>query len=700
MLRPSALALALLLLLPLPAPAQEDAPPLLEDDEGDVALAAQGTQGPTAAAAYPAVDLVALRLVEEPTSFTWQVQVADLRPGNEETGVDGSAYVVTFTHNGREFQLEVYYGLPAINGDLVFPNLSSRDNPDAEWAYVWGDPRAITLDYAADVLAVTLPRDILADADGASPYPGRSLEAIGVSASSTLSGGSAQVIVEVPLPTTVADHMPEPGQPLAVFPVQLGVVQQGDARLFSDMPFRASNGEATTYVFDVQAQNLGDGEDVMELVAVGVPSKLTVVLPVPLLVLGAEGTQDVPVLVTVPFGHDHGSAARFLLELHSQNDRDSIGRLEMGIRFLAVPQPAGHHDTVFLHSHPSSGAGAGLLNYDVGYMNTLEDDPNDALRPMHAGGLSTGLNDAFQPQYRSQWTYALGPALEMGLDTDLTRNGAFAIPLETTVPMLGTTMQVAVSVEDEFLFGPVFNSDTTIIAASQPTAPFDLPPDSKHVFEGELVPDPSGDAVPYQAGRNLYLHIEVITMGPVPTLGAAEVSWAIPPGGSVRLPVNEWHDDVDDALALLDGPTLHAVDEQERRVNPGEAIIFDVEVENPTDRTLSMRLEVTGSNAAWASLPDDAFAVPAGAVANFTVVVRAPDDAVHGERADLIVQVYPAKNPAARGLLRLVAVVDTSEDLPDEATAAQKLGKSKDTPAPGSLFVALVLVALALNRRR
>ena len=77
-----------------------------------------------------------------------------------------------------------------------------------------------------------------------------------------------------------------------------------------------------------------------------------------------------------------------------------------------------------------------------------------------------------------------------------------------------------------------------------------------------------------------------------------------------------------------------------------------------------MRFEVTGSNAEWASLPDDGFAVPADATVNFTVVVRAPADAVHGERADLILQGYPTKNPTARGLLRLVAIVDTSEDSP------------------------------------
>lgn len=700
MLRPAAVALLMLLLaVPAPALAQDEPVPVLADDEGDVYVSVQGTQGPAAASAYPAVDLVALQVSEEPGAFTFVLQVADLRPGTEETGADGSAYTIGFAHNGREFRLDLYHNVPAISGGVLFPSLSARDSPDAEWAFVWGDPRAVVVDYAADLLATRIPREVLADADGAVPYPGRSLEGINVASFSTLSGGTINVVVEVPVPTTVADQMPEPGEPFGALPVQLGVTQDGHARLFSAMPFRASNGEATTYVFQVVAQNLAPEEDVMELAAVGVPARLTVVLPVPLVVLGPNETQEVPVLVTVPFGHDHGSAASFILELHSQNDPRSVGRLAMGVRFLAVPQPAGHHDTLFLHSPQSAGAG-GLLGAGMGYMNTLEEDPNDALRPMHSTGLSIGPGDTPQPQYRHRWTYALGPALEMGLDADLSRTGAFAVPVRTTLPMLAASMQVTVMVQEDLVFGPGFSPQGVILAASQPTAPVDMLANAQHLFEGELVPDPDGDEVPYAAGSNLYLHVELTTVGPVQSLGLAQEGPAIPPGGWLRLPLNEWHDRVDDALRAIDGPALHAVTEQERRVNPGEAVVFHVEVENPMNRTLALRFEVTGSNSGWASLPDDAVSVPPDSVANVTVVVRAPADAVHGERADLILQAYPAKNPAARGLLRLVAIVETGEDLPDEAATAEKLGKAKDTPAPGFLLAALALVALAARRRR
>jgi hypothetical protein len=702
MLRLTAFALLLFLLaLPVPALGQEGDAPLAEDGEDDVHLTVQGTQGPAAASAYPAVDLVALRLLEEPTTFTWMLEVADLRGGAEETGADGVTYALDFTHNGRQFRLDLRITLPVLNSGFVFPSLQARDSPDAEWAPVWGDPRAVSIDLAGDVISVVLPREVLADAGGAVPYPSRSLEAVSVASRSTLSDARLGLgVTEVPVPMTVGDQMPDAGEPLPSFAVQLGVRQDGNARLWSATPFRASNGEATTYVYDVTAANLGPDRDVMELVAVGVPAKLTVVLPVPLVVLDGNGTQDVPVLVTVPFGHDHGSAAKFTLELRSQNDPGSVGRLEMGVRFLAVPQPAGHHDTVYLHSSQGAGTGSGLTSFEMGYMNTLETDDNDALRPMHATGLSQSFNEDMQPEYRYSWMYVLGPALEMGLDTDLTRTGAFAIPVRSTFPMLATSMQAYVTVQEDLFFGPGFGGEEVVIAASAPTAAVDLMPNAVHVFEGELVPDPSGDEVPYVVGRNMYLFIEVATLGPLPTLGFAEESAAITPGGWLRLPLNEWHDPVDDALASLDGPALSSIESQERRVNPGEAIVFHVEVENPTDRTLSMRFEVTGSNAEWASLPDGGFALPPGAIGNVTVVVRAPEGAVHGERADLILQAYPTKNPAARGLLRLVAIVDTSEDLPDEAVEAKRLGAPKDTPAPGFLAVACALAAFAASRRR
>ncbi|MEK6974722.1 MAG: hypothetical protein AABY18_00105 [Candidatus Thermoplasmatota archaeon] len=678
--------------IPLPVLAQGEPVPLLTDSVGDVHLEAQGQASP-ALPLYPGADLVALSLIEAAQDFTFILEADDLRPANEETGADGVSYAVTFTHNGREFMLQLDNTLPAI-AFFLFPLLAIRDTPTAEWSYIWADPGAVTIDYAKDLVTLKLPRDVLADAQGAVPYPGRALTEIRVHAESALSGASIQIAndVETEIPFQIIDDMPALDAAAASYDVQFGVLQTGHARLWSDAPFRSSNGEATTYVFEVEGENLGDEDDVFDVVAVGVPSQLTVVVPVPLMAIDGEESTRFPVLVTVPFGHAHGSASKFTLELRSHADATAIGRLEMGVRFLAVPQPAGHHDTVYLHT-PAGGNSGSVLGFQTGSMNTLEDDPDAVAGGFHSTGGAYNLDQTI-----FSWTYALAPALEIGLDIDLERNGAFAIPISTTLPMFQASMRAELYVEDS-AFGGFTGGGGTTIATIAPTAPVDMAAQSTVKFEGELIPDDEGDEVSFEPGRNLFLFIELSVLGPVPTLGVAEESPAVEPGSWLRLPVNEWHDPVDEALASVDGPSLEALSPQERLVNPGEAVVFAIAVENPLEEPLAMRLAVTGANAAWATISDDRFVVPAEDVVNFTVTVRAPAGALPGERADLIVQAYPRDEPEFRGLLRVVAIVDSSQDFPDEAPASAKAG-SKGSPPPSFAVVALAVLALALTRRR
>jgi hypothetical protein len=157
---------------------------------------------------------------------------------------------------------------------------------------------------------------------------------------------------------------------------------------------------------------------------------------------------------------------------------------------------------------------------------------------------------------------------------------------------------------------------------------------------------------------------------------------------------------VDEVLAALDGPGLSPLGPQERLVNPGEAVVFPVSIANPFDGEARFELQVSGPNAAWATVPG-ALTVPAHGTAQGTIVVRAPGGAVDGERADLVLQAFPRDDPTARGLLRLVAEVDTDADQPDDSAIAPA-GPGKDSPGGGAgmAAAAAALAALALARRR
>ena len=683
------MATTLLAAIP-PAAGQAMPAPLLTDDEGDATTTVAGTPGPSANAVYPGADLVALSLAESASDVTWVLQVGDLRPNNEETGVDGMAYAIRFEHHGRFFLLGIVRHLPLVQ-ESAYAYLDARDASDGYWGTVWsagsGD---VVMDFAADTYTVTLPRLLLADADGAPPFPGRNLTAISVRSVTTMGGGfvytdgSGSPLVNA---YTIVDDMPDAGQPPATYAVLVGVQQSGHAHLASAMPFRASNGEATTFVYHVEATNNGPDNETFELTASNVPTRVSVVVPVPLLPIPSNTTAIVPILASVPFAHVHGGLDTFLLELTSLDDPESVGRLEMGINYLAVPQPAGHHDKIFLHNPSQAAATPGLLGsvlpYAIGTMSTVEDETT--LPDFHSDSLTfNGLGSRFD------WEYHLAPALQMGLDVDLERMGLASLTVGTTAPLMQATLEGSLYVAGQ---------DSVLVGSLAPQAPVDIGAQGKHTFDVEFVPWKDADEVPLQPGNNLVLRLSLFG-ATIPGFPGNDAAPYIAPGGWMQLPLDEWHDDVDDALAAVDGPSLTSLGPQERLVNPGEAVVFNVSVENPTNESVPFRLAVTGQNSAWAVLPEDSFVLPPESNATLSLIVRAPAEALEGERADLVLQAYPRDEPSLRGLIRLVVDVDTDADHVDEAPLAKELTKSKDAPAPGTALLVAALAGLALLRRR
>ncbi|MHB1260928.1 MAG: hypothetical protein ACYC2H_04350 [Thermoplasmatota archaeon] len=661
---------------------------VLEDGTGDVETQVGGAPVAGGEAAYPGVDLVGFAMQETPFSVALSIRVAAL-PKQNDPGADGVEYTVFFTHNGREFRADVQVALPAIDSS-AFLSLSYRDVPGAEWSALWFSDEVV-VDAAANSLSVDLERTFLVDKDGAAPFPGRSLEGVHVLAKSLFSNANATVfLVPTTFPQSVTDALPD-AAPYPALPIQLGLAQTGHARLTSAMPFRASNGEATTFVYNITAHNLADREDTFQLAAQSVPAGYSVVLPVPALAIPAGGKADVPVLLSMPFGHQHGAVASLVLELSSLSDGSAIGRLEIGVRFLAIPQPAGHHDTVFLHQAPQgNGALVPFFAFGAEYMNTLEEDPLDAGGKSYTSGFSSNGNE-----YEHSWDFPLQPTLQMGLHVDQAKVGHLRLPIGTTVPQNQVKVTARLYAWDERQF--TFFEDPDGMVAKAESEPVDLGPSSEHLFELDLLPTEGVGRVPFTPGTNLHLGIEVTHAGP-PTLGFASEGLYIGPGSSARLPLQEWHDPVDEVLAALDGPGLSPLGPQERLVNPGEAVVFPLSIANPFAKSKRFDLEVSGPNAGWATLSPDSVEVPANSVAQATVVVRAPTGAVDGDRADLVLQAFPRDDPTSRGLLRLVAEVDTDADQVDDSAIAPTPGKK--SPSAGLPVALAALAGLALVRRR
>jgi hypothetical protein len=408
------------------------------------------------------------------------------------------------------------------------------------------------VDLAAATFSVEVERSLLADRDGAAPFPGRLLEAVHVASYS--GAGALSILGSGPAtPVVLRDRMPD-AEGNGSYPIQVGVVQAGNARLRAETPFRSSNGEATTFAFTVEAVNLGATADTYELTVNNKHPLVSIALPHPTVDVPAGDATNVTVLATVPFAHQHGETAGFTLELRSTTDPGSIGRLEMGIRYLAIPQPAGHHDELVLHSlagtDPLSTAGRnlpGVVGNDA-WLNTLAEDPSDdgsAVPPNGPGVVSLVGGTSWT------WEIPLSPGLQMGIDGDLTRLGRLSVPIGSTASLADATLSASVYVAAR-------GSDEVVLATMARTEAATIGPDSATTFEGDLVPDPAGDLVPFQQGRDLWLRL--VLEAPPTNVGLPSPYLAS--GGRFTLPLLEFHDDVAalaaGAVAAPDGPVAEA----------------------------------------------------------------------------------------------------------------------------------------------
>jgi hypothetical protein len=517
--------LAALLLAPLGQAAW------IDDPAGDLGLQADGA--PAAVPGVPthqSIDITGLDVVEGPDAFTFTLHVADLS-GMDDTSADGVLCDVFFLQGERAFRIHLWRPTPALGGG--FANLYTRDG-DGAWEQQPLADVAATLDAAADTIAFGVARADMADRSGAAPFPGRALEDVHAECRNY---GSAVSLVggTPPVPARISDRVPDLGLVAGVWPVTLGARQTGHAVLTSPEPFRASNGEATTFAYNVTAHNTGSTDDAFVLRAVDVPAFTNVSLASDKLQIPGNGQQSFQVWVTVPFAHDHGASRSFILEMASATDTTSVGRIELGVRYLAVAQPAGHHDTLYVHSFQEQGlqdpvveAVPGVVG-NGGYLNTLDEDPADSHQ-----GLSFMTGNTFGPSEHWEWEVMLAPSLLIGLDADLARVGEVEISFGSRTPM--TDVQVSA----EILVGAP-GMDLVTLVTLAPTAA--TATDDVYTVKGDLVPDAAADLIPYTPGMNLYLHVTLDATGPTDAV-PIDAPWLLPMS-SLRLPLLAYHDPVE-----------------------------------------------------------------------------------------------------------------------------------------------------------
>jgi hypothetical protein len=715
------LALAALLLAPTPTMAQnaEGTPfVLLEDDPGDVAAYAQAgpDEVPTTApsGSFDAADLLGLSITETPSEFQFNLALSTLDGGPGDGILAGIEYTVTFRHVDNVYVLRMYSF-----GDEYYGAVEQMStDPDEPFGAYVAEAR-VTPDAATSTLVAAVPRDAIVDSEGSAPYPGRVLDLFMVKAGYLNGGGFYTPLSGVPMPWAyVEDRMPEEGPSDVVLPITFGIAQSGDLRLTSNEPFRASNGEEGTFVFRVNATNLASSPQTAEFVALSPPMGWDVRVP-GVVRLDANETAEFPVIVHTAFGHKHGTATAFTLELASQSDDVSVGRIQLGLRYPKIAQPAGHHDTVYFHNSDEGDdelrKALGLFNkaltgYDYltyPYLNTAlpEDDPDDDGTPtpgMSCESLRVQEDgDTVGTTYC--WYLPLMPALEMGLDFDLGSLGAYSIPIHSLAPQPGARVQGRIvyyepsEQVDPFYY---FYEPPTVVATLLPSERAEIGVDQRVVFEGIIQPEAAGDLLVYRRGASIGLELEILTGRPDNFFLGPRTEPDLAPGGWMQLPLLEYADPVDEVFGIASHLHLMLDGESHRMANPGDTMVYEVDLHNADAKDHDFAATLVGSNHAWGRIVGgERFSVAADGSRTLMVAVTVPEDAFDDDRADLVLEVTSRDDESIRALVRLVTTADLDEEHDDDASLLGEAAKPKDTPGPSLALLALALLGLALRRR-
>lgn len=666
---------------------------LLEDAEGDIEIDG-GESLPTGSAAHSGIDLVSMSIDEFEEYFLFRLRVADLQDGGLES-MTPALFRAHFQYGEASYRIVITRGSDYDAG-------LEQAHDDDTWQHV--ARVGVRSDPDDEALLVYVSRDDIANEVGMRPGPGRPLTGFFVTSESTdaprlvLAGNDIGLEEADDALANYIDRMPDQGVGDQDLEPRLGLVQTGHGRLASALTIRDSNGEASTFVFNVEAHNGGENRDMFTLRTSDIPDGWTVRLPTTTIAIEAGENVELPVVLYTPSRHIHGELSTFILEMASHNDPSAVGRIELGLNFVETPQPAGHHNT--LHLHPDK-----YLNRM--YMNTMQEDVDrsDPDRTVsHRKCSSIGYEgDIGILQHEYCWAIPLHPWLTMGLDFDLDATGELVTSIRSSIPLENAVLSGRLWWSGAF--GPGWSHvDPILLAELTATTPIHVASETDTPFETTVVPTPEADYIPFSqpvAGLTLQIKMQVdlpnqdhaSTLRPTNLIGPQMQG-----GGHLRLPLLDYYDPVDE---IFSGRALLVAAVQERMVNPGETIVFDTTLQNQGGLEDAFLLDLAGKNAAWARLLHGrTVPLAGGASAPIAVAVTVPADAGDGERADLILEAAGSADQEARALLRLVAVVDTDEDHPDESSTADSFSDERESPLPLAATVVAVALGVFLRRRR
>jgi hypothetical protein len=503
--------------------------------------------------------------------------------------------------------------------------------------------------------------------------------------------------------TVVDDSGTEPIGRLEVVETPPGV---GHIFMRMQAPYRFSNGLATTYLFEAQVYNLEAMADDVVLQVSEIPPGWDVRAPAIASFEGA-GMQTIPIAVTVPFSHQHGSNHLMSLTAVSQLNQSAAIDQPFGVIFADPPQPAGHHNTLWFHAEDPCGEDfAGGQGCPRLYMNAAQ-DPEPLYRNSRwvdevssGSGVMISASNPAAPA-KAFWDVRLAPSLRVGLELDAAKEGTLKFALRTGYDW--TARIDAEVVLYDFASGShtqLLQGSITDVALAAGTA--------KSIDITMII---TADKLRYSPapGQGLLLRINATDESGLPGNAKPGNVFFITDESTLSLPLLDFHEDVDLAGLEFSNLQIDRISERLKAVNPGKTTVFEFNVTNLGTGRATLDWTIAGPDhfVGWAKAAPSTSHLKANS--SGVVIVRAdvPKSAVDGETAELLLVGTSRQDANVQVFGRLVVAVREGADIPDEATAANALvgdavsanDKQKESPGPG-LLAALAALGLLVRRRR
>jgi hypothetical protein len=391
----------------------------ITDPEGDVAVEPFGEAPAPSQDELAGLDILTLSIgPDTPTALPIQVQMKSLEDPSDGLGFGDISISVGFQFGEAKYVIQEHAYCPGETGLISTPEAST--------------PRlmgclSLSVDIESAILQYDLEKRFLHALSGRPFAPGDEIDGLHANSYASYGGIPTAVTEQVgqpPFRSYAYDRAPDEGG--LDFQALSGGSASGSPgfQMVGPDPLRATNGGEVTFRYVVQLQETSGESRSLSLEALDVWEGAHVFLPAET-TLAPNANQSIDVYLSLDSGHLHGESKWFQVQA-TDKETNEWSSIELGVNWLDIPQPAGHHPTVWLHSssHAMDPIQDGVLETSLqlieqpsAWMNVVVEDPSPSSTgdPVEAALVEVAVDYENRQVADYEWIIPQSPQLQVGL---------------------------------------------------------------------------------------------------------------------------------------------------------------------------------------------------------------------------------------------------------------------------------------------